>query len=302
MSHIVEQGENAFYLSNRKIKICGKTIDWFKYGREFFVGGYPKTYREKITEDEPVVCSDEEILRRNKNRARKNLIDYVNCNSSEWIRDDGWPFKPIFITLTFADNIQDITWANREFSKFIQRFNTMVYGRQKTYLRYLGVIEFQKRGAIHYHIMFFNLPFIENIKEKLTNIWQFGFFDVKALDRVKSTAKYMGKYFYKSFDNRNEKNKKSYFISRGLKKPRVVYFEELVDRVLDMLPLDSMEVYKADVPVDYMISMDYRQYNLKNFPDVFKEVIDFIDKYLYDINNGDFPPPEPEKIYSLPDF
>ena len=42
--------------------------------------------------------------------------------------------------------------------------------------------------------------------------------------------------------------------------------------------------------------------SMKNFPDVFKEVIDFIDKYLYDINNGDFPPPEPEKIYSLPDF
>lgn len=54
-----------------------------------------------------------------------------------------------FMTLTFAENIQDITYADNEFKKFMKRFNY----KYKRKSKFLAVREFQKRGAIHYHLL-----------------------------------------------------------------------------------------------------------------------------------------------------
>jgi len=53
-----------------------------------------------------------------------------------------------FITLTFADNIQDFNHANKCLDIFLKRFR-----RRFPSVMYLGVPEFQKRGAIHYHFL-----------------------------------------------------------------------------------------------------------------------------------------------------
>ena len=59
-----------------------------------------------------------------------------------------------FMTLTFKDNIQDVKYTNVEFKKFIKRLNYYLYNEKKQNLKYLAVWEKQKRGAIHYHIIF----------------------------------------------------------------------------------------------------------------------------------------------------
>ena len=53
-----------------------------------------------------------------------------------------------FITLTFADNIIDIKTANKQFRYFIDKVQ-----RVKKNFKYLCVPEFQKRGAVHYHLL-----------------------------------------------------------------------------------------------------------------------------------------------------
>lgn len=78
-----------------------------------------------------------------------------------------------FMTLTFKDNIQDVKYTNVEFKKFIKRLNYYLYNEKKQNLKYLAVWEKQKRGAIHYHIIFFEFPFI-NIND-LQRIWGNGF-------------------------------------------------------------------------------------------------------------------------------
>ncbi|MGM9458151.1 rolling circle replication-associated protein, partial [Lacticaseibacillus rhamnosus] len=60
-----------------------------------------------------------------------------------------------FVTFTFAENVKDIDQANREWKKFVQRLRRR-YGDFK----YLSVIEFQKRGAVHYH-MISDLPYVK---------------------------------------------------------------------------------------------------------------------------------------------
>jgi hypothetical protein len=54
----------------------------------------------------------------------------------------------MFTTLTFRENLHNIKEANYEFLKFIKRVKYK-FGDFK----YLAVIEFQDRGAIHYHMI-----------------------------------------------------------------------------------------------------------------------------------------------------
>ncbi|WP_452176556.1 rolling circle replication-associated protein, partial [Kordiimonas lipolytica] len=65
--------------------------------------------------------------------------------------------------------MKDVKESNYNFKKFIQRLNY----KMDLKLKYSCVVEFQKRGAVHYHLLAYNLPFIEN--SKLAEIWGHGF-------------------------------------------------------------------------------------------------------------------------------
>lgn len=98
--------------------------------------------KEVINKDQFV-----KIDRSNLIKTMTNLIDYVENYKSEW---------KSFITLTFSDNVCDIDQANKYFSLWTKRYTNFCkkYGHE---LKYLGVPEFQKRGAVHYHLLL-NVP------------------------------------------------------------------------------------------------------------------------------------------------
>lgn len=123
-----------------------------------------------------------------------------------------------FMTLTFKENIQDIEYTNYEFNKFIKRLNFNLYKTKKQQLKYLAVWEQQKRGAIHYHIIFFDLPYIK-IKD-LEKIWGNGFVKLNKIDvdSKDNRGRYVSKYFSKDIDIKTYKQK-SFFKSQNLKAP-----------------------------------------------------------------------------------
>ena len=111
-----------------------------------------------------------ENRRGNMQKARNRLRRLITANFDEHSK---------FITLTFKENLTDVKKANYEYMKFIQRLRYR-YGDFK----YIAVIEFQKRGAVHYH-MISNLPYIDN--SKLCEIWGQGFVkinDIRHVDNV----------------------------------------------------------------------------------------------------------------------
>ena len=123
-----------------------------------------------------------------------------------------------FMTLTFKENLQDICYTNYELSKFIKRMNYHLYHVKKQCLKYLAVWEKQKRGAIHYHIIFFALPYIRT--KKIQEIWGHGFVKINKIvvDSIDNTGRYASKYFTKDIDDKNYKQK-SFFMSQNLKRP-----------------------------------------------------------------------------------
>lgn len=275
--------EDERYYSNQNLKVCGNIIYHSIYERSFRIGGRFFKRKKDIDEskiDEIEEYSEEEIRGRVFRRARKRIIYLINSNSYTWKNGSGRPYPPIFLTLTFKENIKDTERANREFSKFIQRFNYEITSQKKSYLKYVAVIEFQKRGSIHYHVMFFNLPFIEKIYDKLNKIWPAGYFKINKADNIRDVGFYVAKYMHKDFDDPRLKGHKCYFTSRYLKQPISISFVELINIIKPLIPKDTLEYKQRNIPIKFLISMDKDTYNLKDYPEVREQILDLINQYL----------------------
>lgn len=133
------------------------------------------------------------------NRAKNKIKEIIMLNVEK---------NTAFITLTYAENLQDHTISSKLFDLFIKRYRYI----QKD-LKYLSVVEYQKRGAIHYHLMVFNYK-----GHDISKLWDHGFSYVKRLTEWHDSDKvsnYMGKYLSKQSI---EFNKKLYTASRNCKR------------------------------------------------------------------------------------
>ena len=142
---------------------------------------------------------------------RWDIARIVDCNFDN---------KTKFLTLTFKENIQDINQTNKEFKYFIQRLNYYLYNTKIQALKYIATWEKQKRGAIHYHVIFFDFPYIA--KEHLQFLWRHGFIKINLInvDSKENRGRYLSKYFGKDLDLKEHK-KKAFFKSQNLKLPTV---------------------------------------------------------------------------------
>ena len=150
------------------------------------------------------------------------------------IIDCNYDDKSTFLTLTFKENIQDIERANREFTLFIKRLKRYLKNQQ---LKYIATWELQQRGAIHYHLVLFSVPYIDN--KKLGELWANGFIKI---NKIKETVKneavgvYITKYFVRDLEKKANQ-KKAYFCSRNLIKPKETKkkldFDEMNDILTD---------------------------------------------------------------------
>ena len=74
--------------------------------------------------------------------------------------------KPIFLTLTYGEDYPDAQTAKANLRAFLERIRRLPScGETSAIWR----MEFQERGAPHFHIIFFNLPFIK--KENIQKWW-----------------------------------------------------------------------------------------------------------------------------------
>ena len=191
-------------------------------------------------------------------RSKRIARRIIFCNAWRWRKDNGRPYSPFLLTLTFEENIQDLKTANRMFSKFIQRFNYMLTGKKKAYLQYLGVVEFQKRGAIHYHVMIFNLPYIKHkVYETIRELWGKGRIELKKVDTIERLINYLSKYMIKDFTNKKLTNKKRYFTSRKIKRPLISY-----DVYTGFFLPAKRLVFEKQMVLKYLGPMVYRRYIL----------------------------------------
>lgn len=235
---------------DKKLIKSGHIYEIFEYERSVKVG------ETKNPQGRHVVASEDDKKRHRRNtlsKARSTVRRLINANV------DAWGQAPKFLTLTFAENVTNIKQANYEFKKFRQRLEY----RLKVKLKYIVVVEFQKRGAIHYHAVFFNLPYIANTE--IAEIWENGFIKINAIDQVDNVGAYVTKYMTKEDYETNKTDRligqKSYFTSRGLMQPEEILEKEKIEQAVTAL--SPFKAYKSQFPNDYLGQITYTQYNTK---------------------------------------
>lgn len=138
---------------------------------------------------------------RNLQRARQNLRRIVWSNNNKFTK---------FLTLTYKANMQDLKIFYKDWQSFTRNLK-----RNGIQLKYLYVIEYQERGAIHCHCVIFNQEYIPT--KVIENAWGKGFVKLNCIKDVDNLGAYVCKYLTKK--TLSEYCSKSYHTSRGLKKP-----------------------------------------------------------------------------------
>lgn len=250
-SSLITATQNEF---THKIIECGDYLQVYSYSDV-------KTSR-KIKKDN----IDNDYLFKNKNSNNKQSlqkIEYKNIMRSKFnmqrlVKSNESSFKT-FITLTFSENVNDIETANKKFAIWRTKIKSIFKD-----FRYVCVPEFQKRGAVHYHLLTnieiekkyqykrrnkltetsiiipqkdFNKKQLEEMnlekRKKCYDVkyWPYGFTSVIPMKNINIIG-YMTKYMTKDIDNRLW-GRRRYLYSSNLKTPKIFYLND--NKVLDFI-------------------------------------------------------------------
>lgn len=246
-----------------KYVVSGSVIERYTYEKNQFVGFEAKNRNGKNSNG----LKSDENRAVSLGRARKIVMRSINSN----------PCLNKFLTVTFKENITDIDYANNELKKWIKRINYQVFKTKKSAMKYVAVIEFHKRGAVHYHILC-NLPYID--VNSLAETWGHGFIKLNRIkgdkgrfgsDECDNVGAYVCKYMTKDNDDERLKGRKSYLMSQNLDKPQEIYVgineKDLLQQVYGFEDVLQCVIHKdyfsSSYTNEYTGTVIYNQFNLK---------------------------------------
>jgi len=233
--------------SDKKLVFAGDFVHLYEYD-------YPTAYDFKMPKNEGAVQFKKDLkkdIQSHPYRAKQMVKFLLQSNIAVHSA-----YTPQFATLTFAENITQLAEANPLFKKFTKRLEWDVGHK----LQYLVVPEFQKRGAVHYHEIFFNLPFIS--QNDFQSIWKYGYVFKKSVKNSNHLINYVSKYLTKN--NNNERYKKKFFTSRGLKRPEIIRDAVKINSIIRNLGSPQFEnQYKYKSWNDKQKQTTYKIWRLK---------------------------------------
>jgi len=195
----------------------------------------------------------------------------------------GGDAKPALLTLTMH---QKLSYASSVtiFSKFAVRLRRL-YG---VGFRYIAVPEFQKRGAVHWHILIWGLPdhvacqgyfegrgkyrhFAETCAETrscerstrfIQRLWLRGFCDCIETDGSVKLSGYLAKYLSKTMRDIRLRGKRAYYASRNIMRPMSVS-GHVVAQFLDVLvDVDKSPLHSREFETEWLGKCHYKIYEL----------------------------------------
>ena len=156
-------------------------------------------------------------------RTRRELTNLAYANF------DQWGEKTKILTLTKRANL-DLTQGAQYFKKFIRSISDLLHYR----LQYVSVPEFQERGAVHYHMLMFNFPFMDKVYAKLRTLWgdpQVNLDTIRNQGSVEANVRYITKYITKQATDERFFNRRRYYPSRELKRPVIITNDQMIEMI-----------------------------------------------------------------------
>lgn len=232
-----------------KLKINKHIIEIYEYDKINSSPVVPPELRSEYGESEDASFNYAQTVK----RRRKTVFDLAIANF------DNQSSK--FLTLSFAENQTDLKVANIEFQKFLRKLKSELEMK----IKYLAVIEFQKRGAIHYH-MLIDIPYVP--VKWLQRLWTHGSIKINKIKHVDNLGAYITKYMSKDNADDRLKTVKGYNCSQGLDRPTIIKSwsgnEKLIKSLISQYGLtkEKAEFVHTVNTQDYG-SISYLQFNLK---------------------------------------
>lgn len=213
---------------------------------------------------------------RRKTKVRRLIEANISANTG----------YPVFLTLTYKENMLDREVALKDLDKFLKRVcykfaEEVGENPKRKWLKYVGVLERQLErgkkngdaGAWHFHLVLFNFPYVE--AKVLQEIWGLGALNIKSvkkntIEEYRKMIGYMCKYITKTFYDDMESEKKGqlvaakeqngYFRSKGLIEPQVIYFAEGEEAKIESMLSSFSCGYENRFENDYTGSVLYKHY------------------------------------------
>jgi hypothetical protein len=198
---------------------------------------------------------NDEKLDNNLSRAKSKVFEYALCNHFDY-----------FMTLTLDPN----KYNRYDLSTFIKDLGQFIRDLRKKYdidIQYLLIPEPHKDGAWHMHGLIKGMPeeqlrlftLEEKLPYKVLNLikkgnliydWtnytkKFGWCTVEKVKNQEAVSKYITKYITKALkaDLTREKEKKLYYVTRGLKTAEKIKEGTLTSHQLARIPFDYQNDY-----------------------------------------------------------
>jgi len=242
---------------NEKLVIAGDILEYFKYQKGVIKktdvekaylkelrenGEIPPILKKKATEAEKIIKARYEAMKRSQREIRR----IVNANRTNF---------DMFMTLTYGENEQDIKKAYYEWKCFKQRLED----KYKQKFKYVGVIEFQNRGAIHFHVILFNAPYIPFWE--IEKIWGLGRCDYKECFDIDNLGAYLTYYLTKDLCPEDDRlrGQKIYFTSKGLQRAEEITDKKQIQAILQAQT--KKPVYETEFYNDIRGYVKYQQFN-----------------------------------------
>lgn len=121
-------------------------------------------------------------------RTFRNLRNIINSNVED-VKNCQW------VTLTYAENMQDKEKLYIDFEKFHKRYKYYLKKMDQLIPEYISVVEPQGRGAWHIHLLYIFekiAPFVPN--DKLRELWTHGFVKITSLKGIDNVGAYLTAY------------------------------------------------------------------------------------------------------------
>jgi len=277
---------------NIKLIECGNYIQLYMYETKKIKKQKDKDIDFELKKNKINSMFDKKIKNNNDSKNIINKIEQrsiirskLECQRLAKANDKEWE---TFITLTFEENITDIDSANKKFRYFIDKVR-----RVEKDFKYVCIPEFQKRGAVHYHLLT-NIPINSKIipKRKKLKLWsketksykELEYYEIKYWNQGFSSAEpikenqkkiigYISKYMTKDIDKRLF-GKHRYFYSQNLNNPR----ENFIDT-------ENAEEYKYYIKKIQDIDLIYQNEYLNPYDNTKVLFLEFYKtSKLYNIN------------------
>lgn len=209
----------------KRLLVYGLNAELYEYEKDFrHIGGRKKGY-EKYPLCESLVVGGEVTLSEQSERLGKRKDSAYRASMAFRrlvLANLGGLTNPLLVTFTYAENITDLGQGYKDFTSCIQSLRYK-YGSS---FKYIAVPEFQTRGAVHFHALFWGLSveqfgkvgsYPKNVVD--TPFWKYGFVFIKVTDGHEKLSNYLVKYMAKAFTAPELRNKKAFVSSRNCSRP-----------------------------------------------------------------------------------